>query len=466
MPIMPNRRDAMMRLGQMGLGALTLPDLVRAENAVNRRPAAGSRLGRAKSCIFVFLWGGPPQQDLWDLKPDAPEGVRSLFQPIHTVVPGIDICDQMPRLAQVMDNVAILRTLTHPSNEHEASVYHILTGKQNPALRAPGNFRRRSDFPNLASIVSHFCQPGVMPASVTVPRPIGHDGITYAGTYAGFLGPRYDPMELKEAPNSRDQPAHAMTLPGGMDATRLQARQGLLHLLDDQDRLLQKEPVTEGLSGFCERAYRLLSSPKARRAFDLELEPPNVRDRYGRNEYGESFLLARRLVEADVRLVSIIWMYFMPNGRIANVWDNHGGTEGLGSIGGYAMLKEKYCIPPLDLAVSALIEDLRQRGMLDETLVVAVGEFGRTPNINKTQGRDHWGRCQSVLLAGGGIRGGQVYGVSDKAAAYPKDSPVAPEDLLATLYAALGLSPELEIHDREGRPHRITDGKPIPGLFG
>jgi arylsulfatase A-like enzyme len=170
-------------------------------------------------------------------------------------------------------------------------------------------------------------------------------------------------------------------------------------------------------------------------------------------------------VEAGVRLVSIIWMYFMPNGRIANVWDNHGGTDGLGRIGGYDMLKEKYCIPPLDLGLSALIDDLDQRGLLDETLVVAVGEFGRTPNINKTQGRDHWGRCQSALLAGGGIGGGQVYGASDKAAAYPKDNPVAPEDLLATLYAALGLSPDLEIHDREGRPHRISDGKPIAALF-
>src|SRR5262249_42744416 len=162
------------------------PDLVRAEKAIAANPAVGLKPGKAKSCIFVFLWGGPPQQDLWDLKPEAPAGIRSLFQPIRTLVPGIDICDQMPRLAQVMDKVTILRTLSHPSNEHEASVYHMLTGKQNPSLRVPGNFRRRTDFPNFASIVSYFGEAGVMPAGVTVPRPIGHDGITYAGTYAGF----------------------------------------------------------------------------------------------------------------------------------------------------------------------------------------------------------------------------------------------------------------------------------------
>src|SRR5438105_2934571 len=189
----------------------------------------------------------------------------------------------------------------------------------------------------------------------------------------------------------------------------------------------------------------MVASPAARRAFNLELEAPAVRDRYGRNEYGESFLLARRLVESGVRLVSVIWMYFMPTGRIANVWDNHGGTGGLGGITGYAMLKEKYCIPPLDRAYAALLEDLADRGLLDETLVAMAGEFGRTPKINASQGRDHWGMCQSALLAGGGIRGGQVYGSSDKIAAFPKDNPVSPEDFLATIYHAFGLPPDAEI---------------------
>jgi hypothetical protein len=458
---MLHRRDAMIRMGQFGLGALTLPELLNTSSASTTATAAG----KAKSCIYLFLWGGPPQQDLWDMKPDAPQGIRSLFQPIHTSVPGIDICDQMPLLAQHTDKVAIVRSVTHSSTVHEASVYHMLTGHQNPTLISPRNQRRRTDFPNLGSIVSYFSPPSGLPASVTIPRPIGHDGVTYAGTYAGFLGPRYDPLELREAPNSNDQPAHPIPLPNQLDDSRLLARHGLLKLLEDQDRRLQDNRTADSLGGFYEQAFRMLSSPAAKKAFNLELEAPKVRDRYGRNEYGDSFLLARRLVEAGVRLVSVIWMYFMPNGRIANVWDTHGGTAGLGSITGYAMLKEKYCIPPLDRAYSALIDDLAQRGLLDETLVVAVGEFGRTPKINPTQGREHWGMAQSALLAGGGVRGGQVYGATDKLAESVKDNPVSPEDLLATIYYALGIAPDREIHDRDDRPTRLCDGRPVFALF-
>jgi hypothetical protein len=457
---MLHRRDAMLRLGRLGLGALTLPSLLQAPAR-----AAGKSKPTAKSCIHVFLWGGPPQQDLWDMKPDAPQGIRSLFQPIRTRVPGIDVCDQMPLLAQHTDKVAVLRSLTHNSTVHEASVYHVLTGRQNPTLISPRNQRRRTDFPHFGSVISHFSPPGDLPASVTVPRPIGHDGVTYAGTYAGFLGPRNDPMEPREAPNSNDQPAHSVGLSADLAASRLIARRGLLNLMEEQDRRLQGSRATEALGGFREQAFRMLASPTAKRAFNLELESPAVRDRYGRNEYGESFLLARRLIEAGVRLVSVVWMYFMPNGRIANVWDNHGGTAGLGSITGYAMLKEKYCIPPLDRALSALLEDLQLRGLLDETLVTVVGEFGRTPKINATQGRDHWGFAQSALLAGGGIRGGQVYGATDKQAAYVKDNPVSPEDLLATIYHAMGVPLQSEIHDRDGRPYRVCEGHPVLALF-
>jgi hypothetical protein len=457
---MLHRRDAMLRLGQLGLGALTLPGLLQQTQAA---PAAR---GKAKSCIYVFLWGGPPQQDLWDLKPDAPLGIRSLFRPIHTVVPGIDVCDQMPLLAGHTDKVAVVRSVTHNSTVHEASVYHVLTGHQNPTLISPRNQRKRSEFPFVGSVVSHFSPPGRLPAAVTIPRPIGHDGVTYAGTYAGFLGPRHDPLELRAAPNSADQPAHNVGLSTGLDDARLNARHGLLRRLEAQDRHLQRSRSTEALTGLYEQAFRMLASPAAKKAFNLDLEPPAVRDAYGRNEYGDSFLLARRLVEAGVRLVSVVWMYFMPNGRIANVWDNHGGTAGLGGITGYAMLKEKYCIPPLDRAYSALLDDLDQRGLLDETLVVAVGEFGRTPKINATQGRDHWGMCQSALLAGGGVRGGQVYGRSDKQAAYVKDNPMSPEDLLATIYHALGVPCGAEIHDRDGRPYRVSGGRPVTALFG
>jgi hypothetical protein len=456
---MLHRRDAMIRLGQLGLGSLSLPGLLQAQTATPRR-------ARARSCILLYLWGGPSQPDMWDMKPGTPIGIRSMFQPIRTVTPGFDICDQMPLLARQTDKIAIIRSMTHPSTVHEASVFHTLTGKQNPTLISPRNVRRRTDFPNVASVVSALSPTGALPTSVTIPRPIGHDGVTYAGTYAGWLGPRHDPMELREAPNSSAPPSHPLTLPPDIDATRLVARRGLLDLLETEDRVLQEQPATLALGGFHEQAYRMLASAQARRAFNLELESPRMRDRYGRNEYGESFLLARRLVEAGVRLVTVVWMYFMSNGRIANVWDTHGGTPGLGNADGFAMLRANYCLPPLDRAYAALLEDLAERGLLDETLVVTMGEFGRTPRLNPTQGREHWGPCYSALLAGGGVRGGQVYGASDATGAYPRDNPVSPEDLLATIYDALGIAGDAEVHDREGRPVRVCDGRPVQALFG
>jgi hypothetical protein len=457
---MLHRRDAMLRLGQYGLGALTLPGLLAAETGGKRTT------GKARSCILVFLWGGPPQQDLWDMKPDAPAGIRSLFQPIRTRVPGIDICDRMPRLAKHTDKLAIVRSVTHPSNEHEPGVYHMLTGKPNPALRVPTNQRKRSDFPNVAGVVSYFTPPGPMPASITLPTPVGHDGVTYAGTHAGFLGPRYDALELRPAHRSTDAP-FPLTPPPGIEPARLIGRRGLLERIEAAEKVLQKHPAAGALGAFHEQAMRIVASPLARRALDVNREPAAVRDRYGRNQYGEAFLLCRRLVEAGVRLVTFTWLYVTPRGRISNVWDNHGGIADLpNGKTGYGMLDADYCIPPLDRGLSALLEDLHDRGMLDETLVVCMGEMGRTPKINANQGRDHWGAAQSVLLAGGGVRGGQVYGATDRHAAYVKDNPVRPEDLLATVYTALGIDPDSEVHDRERRPYRITEGKPVSALFG
>jgi hypothetical protein len=455
----------MMRLGQAGLGALALPTLLAAERARAEPALRPASAARARSCIFLFLWGGPPQNDMWDLKPDAPDGMRSIFRPIRTTVPGIHVCDQMPLLAQQAAKVALIRSMSHPSTVHEPSVYYTLTGRQNPTLVSPRNMRRRTDPPCIGSVLSALLPPGPMPASVTIPRPVGHDGVTYAGTYGGWLGPRHDPLELREAPNSADRPAHPLELPPDVAATRLLARRGLLQVLEDEDRLLQGGRAADGLTAFHEQAYRMLASAQARRAFDLEQEPSALRDRYGRNEYGESFLLARRLVEAEVRLVSIVWMYFMPNGRISNVWDTHGGTAGLGNTSGFDMLRATYCIPPLDRAYSALLEDLTQRGLLDETLIVTVGEFGRTPRLNPQQGREHWGPCYTALLAGGGVRGGQVHGSSDRIGAYPSECPVSPEDLLATIYHAMGLDPRAELRDREGRPVRACDGTPVTALF-
>ncbi|MDB5346392.1 MAG: hypothetical protein JWP89_4769 [Schlesneria sp.] len=458
---MIHRRDAMLRLGQFGLGSLSLPSLLRAEQT--RGAVAIGSQPSAKSCILIYLWGGPPQQDMWDLKPLAAEGIRSHFQPIQTVVPGIDVCEHLPLFARHTDKTAIIRSLTHDSNNHEPSVYRTLTGRINNTLVVPRNQRNRHDFPNLGSVVSYFTPLGSMPASVTIPRPIGHDGSTYSGTYAGFLGGRYDPMEVAAAEETNEKPTHSIALPPEIQEPRLLARRGLLNVIEETDRRYQSVKSARGMDSYREQAFGMLASPIAKRAFNLDLEDPRTRDRYGRNEYGESILLARRLVESGVRLVTISWMYIQKNGNVANVWDNHGPFEGLN---GTEMLKARYCLPSLDQGFSALMDDLQSRGLLDETLVAMWGEFGRTPKLNPSQGRDHWGACQSAVLAGGGIQGGQLYGSSDKDAAYPSTNPVSPEDMLATVYHALGLSPETELRDPLNRPHRLVDGRPLLELFG
>ncbi|MBY0231416.1 MAG: DUF1501 domain-containing protein [Gemmataceae bacterium] len=454
---MIHRRDAMLGFG---LGALGLPRLLASE----AKPRAAA--GKAKSCILLFLWGGPPQIDLWDMKPDAPAGIRSHYKPIDTAVPGIRYCDRMPLLAKQAKKIAVVRSVTHPSNEHEVGVYHMLSGKHDSKLRVPINQRKRSDHPAIQGIVSAFTPPGSVPASVTLPRPIGHDGITYTGTHAGWLGPRHDPLELKPAQSSRDD-SFALGVPADIGPARLEARRSLLERIDSAEKRMQKLPGTAGLTAFHEQAMRIVASSAVKRALDVSKEPPSVRDRYGRNPYGESFLLCRRLVEAGVRLINFSWVYITAAGRVSNVWDTHGGIDFIphGKTN-YTMLDADYCIPPLDRGLSALLQDLCERGLLDSTLIAAWGEMGRTPKLNGNTGRDHWGAAQTALLAGGGIRGGQHYGATDAHAAFVKDKPVRPEDLLATVYRALGIDPEGEIVDKEGRPHRASEGKPVEALFG
>lgn len=460
---MLHRRDAMIRLGEIGLGGLALPGLLRAEQT---KPSAVK--ARAKSCILLYLWGGPSQPDMWDMKPSAPDGIRSHFKPIQTAVPGTHLGELLPRSAALAGKFSIIRSMSHDSNNHEPSVYYSLTGRKNPSLVVPANARKRSEFPGVGSIVSAFTPPSGMPASVTIPQPVGHDGFNYAGTYGGFLGPRCDPMELRQSTpgSNKSEGMHSFQMPADLPPSRVVGRRGLLQTLEAADRRLQFANGTHGLDTSFELAYRMVGSAEAKRAFDLEREDPRLRDRYGRNDYGESFLLARRLVESGVRLVTITWLYFVPkNNRILNVWDTHGGTADLGNASGVEMLESNYAVPPFDLAYSALLEDLDARGLLDETLVVTVGEFGRTPKINPNQGREHWGMCYSALVAGGGVRGGQVYGASDRIGAFPRENPVAPEDLLATIYQALGINPSSEIRDRENRPYKISEGTPVEALF-
>jgi hypothetical protein len=469
---MLRRRDALLRLGTVGLGGLTLPRLVQAEQSRPRGTVDGrlSANATAKSCILVYLWGGPPQQETFDPKLDAPEGVRSQFGATDTVVPGIRICDQLPQIARHTDKLAIIRSYSHPSNIHEVGVNYTLTGRFKDGLAVPRNMRNRADFPTVGSVVSYFSPRSSLPAAATIPRPIGHDGVIYTGTHAGFLGPQFDPLEMQAPAEVNAPPLHSLDLPSGLDAIRVQSRFGLLKVLEQTDRKLQAEGdrgAVAGVASAREQAYRMLLAPEAKGAFDVSREKDLTRDRYGRNEYGQAFLLARRLVEAGVRLVTLVWYYVAPkDGNVLNVWDNHGGTGSINSITGHQMLKEYYCLPSLDQGYSALIEDLSQRGLLDETLVAMMGEFGRTPKINAQAGRDHWGPCQSVVLAGGGIRGGQVYGASDRQAAYPTQNVVSPEDFIATIHHALGIPLDAEIHDQLHRPHRVCDGNPLVNLFG
>lgn len=466
---MRHRRDAMLRLGTAVGGALSLPQLIASEQS---RPLQDRS---AKSCIFLFMWGGQPQQDMWDMKPHAPEGIRSHFAPIATSVPGITLSDQLPQVARHADKLSIIRSLYHSTSDHGVSVYHTLTGRaMSPPRTFPSNDRRRTDFPSIGSMFSHLGQKSTLPASFSIPRPVGHDGLHYAGTHAGFLGSQHDPVELGEVFNhvqigprsDAGQSTIPLALPADVSMARLQARRGLLGLLDLEDRAVQESSRTQSQNTVFEDAYRLIHSKEARDALNLELEAPEIRDRYGRNEYGESFLTARRLVEAGVKLVSVNWMFITPKSKVYNVWDAHGGLNDLehGETG-YGMLLAKYCLPAFDQAYSALLEDLSQRGMLEETLVSCVGEFGRTPKINGANGRDHWPYCYSGVLAGGGVRGGTVYGASDKQAAYVKENPVTPGDYLATICHACGLDPAREIHDLDGRPFRTCDGEPITDIL-
>jgi len=449
---MLHRRDAMIRLGQLGAGSLLLPTLAGASPSAPR--------ATADACIYLFLWGGPPQHDTFDPKPDAPAEIRGEFKPIRTSVPGLHFADPLPKLAAHADKMTVVRSLTHGSNNHEPSVYHMLTGRQNPTLVVPRNQRNRGDFPHVAAVVSKFAPPSNVPAGVTVPRPIGHSGVTYSGTHAGFLGPAFDPVERAAAKGTTETATHPLAPRAELPDVRLTARHGLLKHLEKQDDALQ-HGATGSLDANRDRAMRMLTAPAVRAAFEVDREPPRLRDRYGRNEYGESLLLARRLVEAGVKFVTINWMYIFPSGVVSNVWDNHSGLNIHGSKTGYDLLRSPVCLPPLDQGLSALLEDLTARGLLSRTLVAAAGEFGRTPKVNKDGGRDHWGAAQSVLFAGGGVKGGQVIGRTDKQGAYPTDRPVSPEDFLATLHTALGISPEAEVHDREGRPHAVATGTAI-----
>jgi hypothetical protein len=394
------------------------------------------------------------------MKPDAPAEIRGTFRPVDTDVPGIQVCEHMPRMARLADKYAIVRSVTHDQSAHPAAAYWMMTGSPIARPAPDASFMSRVDRPHVGSALAKVLGAAVpsMPPFVMVPEAMAPNGPERAGQHAGFLGASFDPYRINSDPNLPDYSPGVLVPPAELSAARLRGRRELLSRIEHPLGAVAGEsehPAEPGMDEFQARAFDLLSSTAAQRAFDIAAEPAATRDRYGRHVFGQSTLLARRMVEAGVRLVHVNWVRH----------DNAKGGSGYDTHGKHLELAKSNLLPPTDAAFSSLIEDLDRRGLLDETLVVMMGEFGRTPRFNDAAGRDHWPHCFSVVMAGGGIKGGRVHGASDRIGAYPAADPVSPEDLLATLYHNLGVDPRSLIYDQQDRPFPLADGHPILGLL-
>ena len=447
------RRD-LLRAGAVGLGGLTLPGLLRREQAaaaeLAQRPAP-----KARSVVILFLSGGPSHLDMWDLKPEAPEEIRGTFRPIATSVPGIQISEHLPRTARLADRLAIIRSMHHGSSNHPSASYWMMVGGAMSRQAPQAVTLSREDRPHPGAVLSKLLGPTpAMPPFVMVPELISPVGPARPGQHAGFFGAGFDPYLVASDPNLPDYSAGAFTPDQDISTHRLAVRRALLSTVDRQARHLDRTAAAGTLDPYYVKAFDMVSSSAAQRTFDITAEPTETRDRYGRHVFGQSVLLARRLVEAGVRLVQVNWVRH----------DNGKGGQGYDSHRDHLNWAKTDLLPPTDAAFASLIEDLAARGLLDETLVVLMGEFGRTPRFNSAGGRDHWPQCFSVVLAGGGIRGGQVYGGSDKIGAYPTSNPVTPDDLAATMYRQLGVDPHTLIHDLQGRPYRLSEGQAVRPL--
>lgn len=456
-----NRR-AVLRAGSVGLLGLNLPGLLGARDGLADQaasPVGANSFGRAKACILLFMWGGPAQQDTWDLKPYAPAGIRGEFKPIATAVPDVQICEHFPLLAQRTDRLAIIRSMTHNNVDHLTSTHFLLTGQ--PPLPGLG---RETDWPHMGSVLARLGRGrDPLPPFVSMRPTLPGDAPRFVeesrGQFAGWLGRAYDPFTIDANPHDASYRVGDLDLQPEISATRLDDRRQLLAEIDRQLRAQADSSSVASVRRNYSRSFDLLNSAIGRGAFNLAKEPDALRRQYGLNAHGQSVLQARRLVERGVPLVTVYW----PNDGIKNVsvyWDTHSRN--------FIDLKDRL-MPPADLAFSALLDDLESRGMLDETLVIWTGEFGRTPRVGQrnsdagagADGRDHWPGCFTTVLAGGGIRGGVVYGASDRYAAYPAANPVAPVDLVATVYHCLGVPPETILLDNQNRPQAICPGTPI-----
>ncbi|MEZ6058554.1 MAG: DUF1501 domain-containing protein [Planctomycetaceae bacterium] len=430
-------RRRMLRIGGTGLlSGLSLPSLLQLQAEAASAPTADGqrRPIKAKSIIFFLLEGGPSHIDMWDLKPQAPTEIRGPFQPIPTVVPGTHISELLPLCAKVADKFTILRSHSHADNAHQTGRHWLLTGY--PPSFADGQAKGvpfNELYPSIGSIISReLGSGGDVPSYIEMPNPLGPGG-------PGFYGSKYAPFTINNDPSQPDFKVRDLDVPAGISADRFARRQRLLAGAEELGRSTNATGKAETLGSYYERALDLVTSPKGREAFNIQAESPEMRERYGYSSIGQSALLARRLTEAGCRFIGI------EHGS----WDTH--FDNFTS-------HEKSLVPPTDRALSTLLVDLDERGLLDETLVVMMGEMGRTPRINKDAGRDHWSQCQTVILAGGGIKRGEVIGASDGTASIPTTQPYGIQDLLRTIFHLVGVDADKVYKTPLGRPVPLVNG--------
>jgi len=446
-------RRAALRVGGLGLLGLNLPGMLRSEETA--RTAMRRIAPKARSVIFLFQWGGPSQLETFDMKPDAPEGIRGLHRPMAANVPGLRVNERLPRMAKVMDKVCLVRSVHHTMKNHNSAAYYALSGHAPPL----DDIRLKDSqelFPAYGSFVDRLApstDPAI-PSFVAFPHVISDGSVTPA-QHASFLGKQHDPFLIKQDPNAANFALPELSLPAGIDPARLAARREMMALVDQQSHLLDHAAAARGLDAHYSKAMALLNSEKLRNAFQIANEPEAVRERYGRTTYGQSCLLARRMVEAGVKYTTVYFDQSIGGQNAENGgWDTHG----FNNTRMFPIIEGRH-LPLLDQTLPTLLTDLDERGLLDSTLVLWMGEFGRTPRINGNISRDHWPDCYTVLLAGGGVKRGFAYGASDQHAAYPVENMVRPDDVAATVYHLLGIDPATEVRGQGNRPVAISGGR-------
>lgn len=472
-------RRELMRIGGAAMLGLSLPEFLAIKAEAGVRPgekkSGVAGFGRANHIILIYLQGGPSHIDIWDPKPDAPSNVRGEFKAIPTKVSGIQLSETMPKLAQQIDKATLIRSVSYTPNglfNHTAAMYQMLTGEQADRVSPSGQLEppTSSDFPNIGSQIIRLRPIDVpMLPFVMMPRPLQESNVIGKAGTAGFLGKAYDPYYVYPPGDDTNQSKmdnlklDDLTLQ--ISKERMARRASLRNILDEGMRDLEKAIQGYALDQYYSKAFDLILSGKAREAFDLSKEPDKVRERYGRHTFGQSVLTARRLIEAGTRFVQVNWPSVANGDPNTTAWDTHAANFG--------PLKNLHC-PKLDSALSALLVDMDQRGMLDDTLILAIGEFGRSPRLgvstsgngNAPDGRDHWPYCYTALIAGAGIQRGVVYGKSDATGSSPVENPVHPTEILATVYHALGIPPDTITYNHLNQPRELVKAKPVLGLFG